>query len=200
MKYREEEVKRLVLACQALSEAPPAKFDPEKAMRLMVELDALIRDIRQHDEATDRVFFQWLDANIPEMSSNKGRPDWVKSPKVKGQDEALLKEFEDTLARNVKLSGKKHRASQNTYADLADKYRADEYTVKQRVMRARKRRKALKQSTQDILQIAAEAKSKGGKGYKGRRERLLEAFRRILEQSAPTAKLPPKRNKRSHLI
>jgi hypothetical protein len=188
MKYREEEVKRLVLACQALSEAPPDQFDPEEAMRLKLELDALIRDVQYVKEATDKEYFDWLEANIPEMFNIKGRPNWIESEKVTGQDEALLKEFEETLSRNIAANGgKRHRASQKTYADLADKYGADdEYSVKQRVMRARRRRKALKQATQDILRIATRGETDGDnvvtpEEYKRRGEKLLEAFRRILK-------------------
>jgi hypothetical protein len=189
MKYREEEVKRLVLACKALREAPPGKFDPKEAMRLALELDALIRDVQYMKEATDREHFDWLEANVPEMFNINGRPHWSKSEKVKGQDEALLKEFEELLNRNIAANGgRKHRASQKTYADLADadKYGEDnEYAVKQRVMRARRRRKALKETTRDILSIAALGETDGDnaitpKEYKRRGEKLLEAFRRIL--------------------
>lgn len=107
--------------------------------------------------------------------------------KVVRRDQALVKDFEDTLARNVAANaGKKHRASQKTYSDLADNYGdSDEDTVKRRVMRARRRQKALNETIQDILQLANLAKTDRGKvvttnEYEKRREKLLQAFRRIL--------------------
>jgi hypothetical protein len=150
--------------------------------------DGIIRAWNAHVNAfTDKVFFDRLKASAPEMFNINGRPNWIESQKVTGQDEALLKEFEETLNRNIAANGgRKHRASQQTYADLADKYDAkDEYTVKQRVMRARRRQKALKQATQDILRIAARGETDGDnvvtpKEYKRRGENLLEAFRQIL--------------------
>jgi predicted metallo-beta-lactamase superfamily hydrolase len=157
-------------------------------MRVKLELDALILAIQDAEVATDREYFDWLKANVPEMFSIKGRPNWIVSEKVKGQDEALLKDFEDTLARNIAVIGKKHRASQKTYSDLADKYGdEDEETVKQRVMRARRRQKALNETIQDILRLAAPAETDRGKviapkEYEERREKLLEAFRRILRK------------------
>jgi hypothetical protein len=182
MKSPEEEVKRLVVACKALSEAPPGQFDPEEAMRLKLELDALILDIQCINEATDTQHFDWLEANVSELFDIKGRPRWIASEKVMSQDEALLKSFEQTLNRNVAANaGKKHRASHKTYADLADKSGDDDQdTVKQRVMRARRRRKALQETMQDILSIATLGKTGSAKEYKKREEKLLEAFRRIL--------------------
>jgi hypothetical protein len=184
VKYREEEVKRLVLALEAMNEAPPEKFDPKEAMRLKLEFDALMLDIQNMEAATDREFFGWLEANIPEMSKVNGRPSWIESEKVMDQDEALLKEFEDALNRNIAANdGKRHRASLKTYADLADKYgEEDAETVKQRVMRARSRQKRLNQATQDILRIAALGERDGDKViepkvYKRRRKKLLKAFR-----------------------
>ena len=166
-----EEVKRLVLAGHALTR--PGHFDPHQLA----------------EQAAETEYFDWLEANIPELFSNTGRPHWIESGKVKGQDRALLKEFEDTLARNVAANaGKKHGASQKTYSDLADKYGdSDEETVKQRVMRARRRQKALNESTRDILQLADRTKADRGKiitseEYERRRGKLLEAFRRILRK------------------
>jgi hypothetical protein len=189
VKSREEEVRRLVLACKALSEGPPGQFDPEEAMRLKLELDALMLDIQHMEKATDRKYFDWLETNIPELFNIKGRPNWSKSEKVMGQDEALLNHFDQTLSHNVAANaGKKHRASQKTFDDLADKFGGDDAaTVKQRVMRARRRRKALQATMQDILGIAALGKRDGDKvitpkGYKRRGEKLLEAFQRILRR------------------
>ena len=182
-----EEVKRLVLAGHALTR--PGHFEPQEAMRVKLELDRLILNVQRAEQAAETEYFDWLEANIPELFSNTGRPHWIESGKVKGQDRALLKEFEDTLARNVAANaGKKHGASQKTYSDLADKYGDnDEETVKQRVMRARRRQKALNESTRDILQLADRTKADRGKiitseEYERRRGKLLEAFRRILRK------------------
>jgi hypothetical protein len=181
----EEEVKRLLLEGQALTR--PGHYDPQKAMRVKLELDGLMLNIQRAKQAEDVEYFGWLEANIPELLSNKGRPHWIQSEKIKEQDRALLKEFEDTFARNVAANaGKKHRASQKTYSDLADKYGDnDEETVKQRVMRARRRQKAFNQSTQDILRMVGPPNKNRGKvvtskEYERRRGKLLEAFRRIL--------------------
>jgi len=187
VKSPEEEVKRLVLACKAMSEAPAGQFNPEEAMLLKLELDALIRDIQYTEKTSNREYFDWLGANVPELSKIKGRPHWSASEKVKRQDEALLKSFEQTLNQNVAANaGRKHGASQKTYSDLADKSGDDDdATTKQRVMRARRRRKALQETIQDILGIAALGRTDGDKlitpkEYKKRREKLLDAFRRIL--------------------
>ena len=185
VKSLDAEVKRLVLAGQALTR--PGHFDPEKAMRVKLELDGLMLNIQRAEQRADTEYFDWLEANIPELFGNKGRPDWIESEKVVRRDQALVKDFEDTLARNVAANaGKKHRASQKTYSDLADKYGdSDEDTVKRRVMRARRRQKALNETIQDILQLANPTKTDRGKvvttnEYEKRREKLLEAFRRIL--------------------
>jgi hypothetical protein len=182
----EQEIKRLLLEGQALTR--PGHYDPQKAMRVKLELDGLMLNMQHANQAAEAEYFGWLESNIPEMFRNTGRPDWIESEKVQEQDKALLKEFEDTLARNVATTGKKHRASQKTYSDLADKYgEEDEETVKQRVMRARRRQKAFKESTQDILSIAAQAEAARGKVIapkerEERREKLLEAFRRLLRK------------------
>jgi hypothetical protein len=170
----------------ALSNALPGQFDPKEAMRLKLELDALIAAVQRAREATDTEYFDWLEANIPQLFSNRGRPNWIESEKVREQDEALLKEFEDALARNVAATGKTHRASQKTYSDLADKYGyEDEETVKQKVMRGRRRQKALNETIQDISHIAAKRETDSDKvitpqEYSTRREKLLETLRRLL--------------------
>lgn len=184
VKSTEEEVKRLLLAGMALTR--PGHFDPQEAMRVKLEFDGLFLNLQRAKQAAETEYFDWLQANIPE-SSNKGRPDWIESEKVIRRDQALVKDFEDTLARNVAANaGKKHRASQKTYSDLADKYGdSDEDTVKRRVMRARSRQKALNETTRDILQLAGLAKADRGKvitseEYERRKGKLLEAFRRVL--------------------
>lgn len=186
VKSAEEEVRRLVIAGHALSEAPAGQFDPEKAMRLKLKLDELMQAIKHDQTETDSEFFDWLETNIPDSSKIKGRPHWLASKKVKRKDEALLKQFELTLNRNVAANaGKKHGASTKTYFDLADESGDDDpYTAKQRVMRARRRQKALQETIKDILDIAALGETDGEKAipheeYKRRRERLLDAFRRV---------------------
>ncbi len=174
--------------------AAGAVKSPEEAMLLKLELDALIRDIQYTEKTSNREYFDWLGANVPELSKIKGRPHWSASEKVKRQDEALLKSFEQTLNQNVAANaGRKHGASQKTYSDLADKSGDDDdATTKQRVMRARRRRKALQETIQDILGIAALGRTDGDKlitpkEYKKRREKLLDAFRRILRTKSQTA-------------
>jgi len=188
VKSTEEEVKRLVLAGHALTR--PGHFDPQEAMRVKFELDGLFLNLQRAKQAAVTEYFDWLGANIPELLSNKGRPHWIQSHKVMVQDQALLKAFDDTLARNVAAKGKKHRASQKTYSDLADKYGDNnEETVKQRVMRARRRQKALRETIQDIQDILRNAalgetdrpKVTTPKEYERRREKLLQAFRRVLK-------------------
>ncbi len=188
----EQEVKRLVLEGQALTR--PGHYDPQKAMRVKLALDGVLLHIQRAKQAEERAkqaaeaeYFGWLEDNIPELFQNKGRPHWLQSEKVIGYDEQLLKEFEETLARNVAANaGKKHRASQKTYSDLADKYGdSDADTVKRRVMRARRRQKNLKESIQDIFQIIGppnkdRSKVVTSKEYERRRGKLLEAFRRII--------------------
>jgi hypothetical protein len=172
---------------QALRDAPPGQFDPAEAMRLKGKLDALMRAKQFAQETAEREYFGWLEANIPRLFNIKGRPDWIASGKVRSKDEALLKNFEQTLNRNIAANaGKKHGASKRTYADLADESGdEDPYTVKRRLMRARRRQKALQETIRDILGIAAAGQTDGGKAvspqeYQRRGEKLLEAFRRIL--------------------
>jgi hypothetical protein len=169
--------------------AHPEKFDQKETQRMLLQWNAMV------ERATDRAFFKWLEANVPDMLTTKGRPHWSESEKIGEQDKALLKEFEETLKRNVAANdGKKRRASQKTYADLADKHQGkrradhdsvvDEYAIKQRVMRARRRQKALKETMQDILRIAERGKASDGNNTaeecERSREELLEALRRIL--------------------
>lgn len=187
VKPLEEEVRRLVLAGHALSEAPPGQFDPEEAMRLKLELDALILAIQRDQAKTDTEYFEWLEMNMPELSKIKGRPQWIASDKVMRKDKALLQDFEQTLNRNVTANaGKKHGASAKTFADLADKSGDDDtHTAKQRVMRARRRQKALLETIKDILGIAGLRETDHDKAippeeYKRRGEKLLKAFRRVL--------------------
>jgi len=169
-------------------------------MRVKLALDGVLLHIQRAEQAAERAeqaaeaeYLAWLKANIPEMSRNTGRPHWIESDKVMGQDRALLKEFEETLARNVAANaGKKHRASQKTYSDLADKYGdSDEDTVKRRVMRARRRQKNLKESIEEIFQIIGppnkdRSKVVTSEKYEINRERLLKAFRRIVKTKSGT--------------
>jgi hypothetical protein len=187
-KVLKEKVKRLVLAMKALADVPPEKFDPEEALNLQLEFAAfaLIHNMEQ-EAVSERRYFAWLEKNVPSLLKIRGRPGWI-SKNVIQHDEALLKEFEETLRNNIAANrGKTHRASQKTYADLTEKRGVsdDEYTIKQAVMRARRRQKALKQSIQEILGIAALAEQDRNKRppvkeYKKRRKKLIEAFRRIV--------------------
>ncbi len=168
-------------------EAPPDQFDPEEAMRVKMELDAQILAIQRAQKAIDTEYFDWLGANIPELFDTKGRPNWIASDKVTSKDRALLDNFDQKLDSNTAANaGKKHGASKKTYADLADESGdQDIETVKRRVMRARKRQKALRETIQDILGIAARAKTGGDKTipheeYERPRERLLKEFRKVL--------------------
>jgi hypothetical protein len=186
-KPMEEEVRRLVLAGHALRVAPPDQFDPEEATRLKMQLDALILADQRAQQATDTAYFDWLEMNNPELFETKGRPKWVASEKVTSEDKALLDSFDQRLQRNIAANaGKKHGASEKTYADLADKSGDDDpYTVKQRVMRARRRQKALQETMREIQDIAALAETDAGKvvppeEYERRKEKLLAAFRRVL--------------------
>jgi hypothetical protein len=95
--------------------------------------------------------------------------------------------FDQTLQHNIAANaGKKHGASDKSYADLADKSGDDDpYTVKQRVMRGRRRQKALRETMREIQNIAALAKTDAGKvvppeEYERRKEKLLAAFRRVV--------------------
>jgi hypothetical protein len=188
-KLLEKEVRRLVLAMKALADAPPEKFDSEEARKLQLDFAAIALIHNTEQEAvSDRRYFAWLEKNVPSLGKIRGRPGWFESKKVLQHDEALLKEFEETRQNNVAANrGKTHRASQKTYADLTEKggVSDDEYTIKQAVMRARRRQKALKESFQEILSIAALAekdrnKPPTAKEYKRRRKKLIEAFRRIV--------------------
>jgi hypothetical protein len=103
------------------------------------------------------------------------------------KDKALLDNFDERLKRNIAANaGKKRGASKKTYADLADESDVeDAETVKQRVMRARRRQKALQETVQDLLGIAALARTHGNRpvppeASKRNRKKLLEAFRRLL--------------------
>jgi hypothetical protein len=160
-------------------------------MRVKLALDGMLLHIQRVKQAAEAEYFGWLEANVPELFSNKGRPHWIASEKVTGQDRALLKEFEDALAGNVAANGgKKYRASQKTYSDLADKYGYnDEESIKRRVMRARRRQKAFNDSLQDFQQILHGAARRETdrrrvitpKEYEINRERFLKAFRRIVK-------------------
>jgi len=189
VKLLKEEFGRLILAMKALADAPPEKFDPEEARKLQLDFAAiaLIHNMEQ-EAVADRRYFAWLEKNVPSLFNIRGRPGWIESKKVMQHDEALVKEFEETLRNNIAANrGKTHRASQKTYADLTEKRGVsdDEYIIKRAVMRARKRQKALKQFRQEILGIAALAeqdrnKRQPDKEYKKRRKKLIEAFRRIV--------------------
>jgi len=189
VKSLEEPVKQWVLESHALLE--PGQFDPVKAGRLKMEFDVMMLAIKAADErakaAKEKEFFDWLEANIPELFEIQGRPQWIESAEVMSKDKALLDNFDKRLNRNVAANaGKKHGASKKTYADLADEYGVeDAETVKQRVMRARRRQKALQETIQDIRSIAARAKTHRDRDVppeesKRSRERLLKAFWRIL--------------------
>jgi hypothetical protein len=163
-------------------------------MRVKLALDGILLNIQRANQAAERAnqaaeteYFRWLETNMSEMFTNTGRPNWIESEKIMEQDRALLKEFEETLARNVAANaGKKHRASQKTYSDLADKYGdSDEDTVKRRIMRARRRQKNLNESIEDLFQIIGppnkdRSKVVTSKEYDRRRAKLLEAFRRVI--------------------
>jgi hypothetical protein len=191
VKSLEEAVKQWVLESHALLE--PGQFDPVKAGRLKMEMDVMMLAIQRAKAAEERAkapegkeFFDWLQANLPE-SSDQGRPRWLESERVMSQDKALLEDFDQRLERNIAANaGKKHGASKKTYADLADESGVeDAEAIKQRVMRARRRQKALQETIQDILGIAALAKTRGVRDVppeesKRSREKLLEAIRRIL--------------------
>jgi hypothetical protein len=191
VKPPEEAIKQWVVEAHALLE--PGQFDPVKAGRLKMEMDVMMLAIQRAKAAEEHAnsaekkeFFDWLEANLPELS-DEGRPRWPESEKVMSQDKSLLEDFDQRLERNIAANaGKKHGASQKTYADLADESGADDYTVKQRVMRARRRQKALQETIQDILGIAALAKTYGNRAVppeesKRNRKKLLEAFRRLLK-------------------
>ena len=103
------------------------------------------------------------------------------------KDKALLDSFNERLNCNIAAhAGKKHGASKKTYADLADEYGVeDAETVKQRVMRARRRQKALQETTRDIMEMLGPPKTRGDRDVspeevKRNRKKLLKAFRRIV--------------------
>jgi hypothetical protein len=180
----EQWVRQWVHESQALLE--PGQFDPVKAGRLKAEFDALMQST-QLTKAPEDQFFDWLEADIPELFNIKGRPKWVASEKVVSEDKALLDNFDQTLERNIAANaGKEHGATNKTYADLADEFGYDDpYTVKQRVMRARRRQKALQETVHEILDIAGRAKTRGDKAVppaevKSNKKKLLKAFRRVL--------------------
>jgi hypothetical protein len=157
VKYPEEAVKQWVLESQALLE--PGQFDPVKAGRLKMEMDMMLAIQRakpeeEHAKAGEKEYFDWLEANIPELFNIQGRPHWLQSAEIMSNDKALLDNFNERLNRNVAAhAGKKHGASKKTYSDLADEYGIeDAETVKQRVMRARRRQKALQETTRDLLE------------------------------------------------
>ena len=189
MKSQEGAVKQWAFEAQALLE--PGQFDPVKAGRLKMEMDAMTLAM-QHAEAaehaaSEKEYFDWLAANIPEMFNTQGRPHWIESTEVMSKDKALLDSFDERLNRNIAANaGKRHGASKKTYADLADEFGVeDAETVKQRVMRARRRQIALQQTIQDIKSVAAQAKTFGPHGVSPKqviknRKKLLEAFQRIL--------------------
>jgi hypothetical protein len=193
VKSLEEAAKQWVLEAHALLE--PGQFDPVKAGRLKMEMDVMMLAIQRAKTAEERAkaaaekeYFDWLEANIPELFNIDGRPHWIESKKVMSKDKAVLDNFDERLKRNIAANaGKKRGASKKTYADLADESDVeDAETVKQRVMRARRRQKALQETVQDLLGIAALAKTHGNRPVppeesKRNREKLLEAFRRILK-------------------
>ena len=192
VKSLEEAVKQWFLEAHALSE--PGQFDPVKAGRLKMEMDVMMMTIQRAEAAEERAkaaaekeYFDWLEANIPELFDIDGRPNWIESKKVMSQDKALLDNFDERLKRNIAANaGKRRGASKKTYADLADESDVeDAETVKQRVMRARRRQKALQETIEDLLGIAALGKTRGVHAVppeeaKRTREKLLQAFRRIL--------------------
>jgi hypothetical protein len=191
VKSLEEAVKQWALESHALLE--PGQFDPVKAGRLKMEFDVMMLAIQRAQAADERAkaakeeeFFDWLEENIPELFDIGGRPNWIESKKVMSKDKAVLDNFDERLNHNVAANaGKKHGASKKTYADLADESDVeDAETVKQRVMRARRRQKALQETIQDILTIADRGKTRGYRAVppqesKRSREKLLKALRRI---------------------
>jgi hypothetical protein len=183
VKSPEEEIMRLVLECQALLE--PGQYDPEKAARLKMELDALIRADQRAQQETDTEYFNWLEINIPELFKTQGRPTWIESEKVRSKDKALLDSFEQKKLKAAADVGKKHGVSKRAYGLLADESGDEDIeTAKRRVMRARRRQKSLQKAIQDILGIAALAKTDGDKAippkeYERRRKKLLKAFRSV---------------------
>jgi hypothetical protein len=143
VKSDEEALKQWAFEAQALFE--PGQFDPVKAGRLKTEMDVMMLAVQRAEAdqraASEKEYFDWLAANIPEMFNTQGRPHWIESAEIISKDKALLDSFDDKLNRNIAAkTGKKHGASKKTYADLADEFGIeDAETVKQRVMRARRR-------------------------------------------------------------
>ncbi len=68
-------VKQWMVECQTL--LAPGQFDPVKAGRLKLEFDALIQFIQRDKATEDKEFFDWLERNVPKLSGNKGRPNWM---------------------------------------------------------------------------------------------------------------------------
>ena len=97
----------------------------------------------------------------------------------------MLDSFEQKKLKAAADVGKKHGASKKAYGHLADESGDEDIeTAKRRVMRARKRQKSLQEAIQDILGIAALAKTDADKAippkeYERRRKKLLKAFRSI---------------------
>jgi hypothetical protein len=185
LKSLEVAVKQWVLESHALLQ--PGQFDPVKAGRLKMEFDVMMLAVQRAKAADERAravnFDDWLEANLPE--SDEGRPRWLESEKVMSQDKALLEDFDQRLERNIAANaGKRYGASQKTYADLADESGADDYTIKQRVMRARRRQKALQEITRVIMGILGRAKTRGDRDVspeeaKRNKKKLQKALRRI---------------------
>jgi hypothetical protein len=152
-----------------------------------MEFDVMMLAVQRAKAADERAkavnFDDWLEANLPE--SDEGRPRWLESERVMSQDKALLEDFDQRLERNIAANaGKRYGASQKTYADLADESGADDYTIKQRVMRARRRQKALQEITRVIMGILGRAKTRGDRDVspeeaKRNRKKLQKALRRI---------------------
>jgi len=189
VKPDEEAVKQWVFEAQAQLE--PGQFDPVKAGRLNTEMDVMMLAVRRAEAAqraaSEKEYFDWLEANVPEMFNTKGRPHWIESAEVINKDKALLDSFDHTLNRNIAANaGKKHGASKKTYADLADEFGIeDAETIKQRVMRARRRQIVLQQTISVLKSVADQAKTLGTRGVSPKqaiknRKKLLEAFQRVL--------------------
>jgi len=186
LKSLEEAVKQWVLESHALLQ--PGQFDPVKAGRLKMEFDVMMLAVQRAKAADERAkapnFDDWLEASLPELS-DEGRPRWLESEKVMSQDKALLEDFDQRLERNIAANaGKKYGASQKTYADLADVSGADDYTVKQRIMRARRRQKALQEITRVIMGVLGRAKARGDRNVSTEeatrnKKKLQKALRRI---------------------
>jgi hypothetical protein len=188
-KLLEDILKQLILEAQALLE--PSQFDPVKASRLKMEMDVLTQSMRhaevQQQAESDSQFFDLLEFNVPRIFNTQGRPDWSESEPIRSSDKALLNRFDELLSRNITANGgREHGSSKKTYADLADELSIeDAETVKQRVMRAKRRQIALQQTMQDVLSIANQATTVGRRGVPPKQaiknqKKLVDAFRRLL--------------------